>query len=282
MRIAPVLCVLLALRAGPAAAQGTCTPPADSHEAQMFAAYSVPLAYAFGEASGALPPGAVRLMLEGTYLPKIAEDLRTATFCRPGKGPENTHFLFAYPRPRMAVGLPAGFRFEASWIPPVRLNQVESNLVGLSLDRSIPIGSGGAEVVLRAHATLGLIRAPITCDEENLADPSSECFQGTKSDDHYHPNIFGAEAVYAWSLGQGKVHPFMGAGVNILHPRLQVNFTNSAGSTDSTRVEVNMTRGALLAGATWAAAGGFGLTGEIYGAPGDAVTGRVVASYTLP
>ena len=281
MRLAPVvLCISLLLRAGRAPAQGTCTPPTDSHEAQMFAAYSVPLAYAFGEASGALRPGEVHLMLEVTYLPEIAEDIRTPTICRPGKGSENTHFLSAYPRPRVAIGLPSRFRLEASWIPPVRLNEVESNLVGLSVDRSFPVGAGGAELVVRGHGTFGVISAPITCDDEDLADPSSECFQGTKSDDHYHPNIFGVEAIYSWPLG--RVRPFMGAGANILHPRLQVNFTNSAGSTDSTRVAVNMTRGALLAGATWAATGGFGLTGEIYSSPGDAVTGRVVASYRLP
>jgi hypothetical protein len=282
MRLAPaVVCIPLLLRAGLAAAQGTCTPPTNSHEAQMFAAYSVPLAYAFAGTSAPLSSGGMRLLLEGTYLPDIAEDIRTPTICRPGKGPENTDFLFAYPRPRAVVGLPGGLRLEASWIPPVRLNQVKSNLMGLSLDRGVPVGPRGAALVLRAHATFGSIRAPITCDEEDLADPSSECFQGTKSDDHYHPNIFGLEGIFAWSLGGGRARPFIGAGINILHPRFQVNFTNRFGSTDSTRVEVDMTRGALFGGATWAAAGGFGLTGEIYGAPGDAVTGRLVASYAL-
>jgi hypothetical protein len=60
-----------------------------------------------------------------------------------------------------------------------------------------------------------------------------------------------------------------------------VNFTNQFGSTDSTRVEVNLTRGALLAGATWLASPGLGLTGEIYASPGDAVTGRVALSYAI-
>jgi hypothetical protein len=275
------LSVSLLLRAAPAAAQGFCAPPKDSHEAQMFAAYSVPLAYALAESPSPLRPGAVRLGLEVTYLPDIDEQLRTATVCRPGKGPENTDFLFAYPRPRAAVGLPAGFRFEVSWIPPVRLNGVKSNLVGISLDRGIPLGSRAGELLLRAHATFGLIRAPITCDDNDLADPSSECFQGTRSDDRYHPNIFGVEGVFAWSLGGGTVRPFIGGGANVLHPRFQVNFTNQFGSLDDTRVEVDLTRGALFAGATWTPSPGLGLSGSIYAAPGDAVTGRVVLSYAV-
>ncbi|MGH7498353.1 MAG: hypothetical protein ACREL3_05830 [Gemmatimonadales bacterium] len=275
------LWVSLLFRPCTVAAQGLCTPPKDSHEAQLLAAYSVPLAYAFAGSTGTLAPGAVRLMLEGTYLPKIAEDIRTPTICRPGKGPENTDLLFAYPRPRAAIGLPGGLQLEASWVPPVRLNQVKSNLVGFSLARGFPIGASGTELMLRAHGTFGVIQGPITCDDEELADPSTECYLGTRSDDHYHPNILGVEGIFAWSLGGGRVRPFVGAGANVLHPRFQVNFTNQFGALDNTKVEVDMTRGALLGGATWVAASGLGLTGEIYGAPGDAVTGRVALSYLL-
>jgi hypothetical protein len=69
--------------------------------------------------------------------------------------------------------------------------------------------------------------------------------------------------------------------VNVLHPRFQVNFTNQFGSTDNRRVTVDLTRGALFGGATWAPAPRVGLSAEIYGSPGDAVTGRVVLSYLV-
>jgi hypothetical protein len=284
MRVSPAvlwLSLLLVPRAA-TAQQTLCAPPKDSHEAQIFAAHSVPLAYAFIEATGPLAPGSLRIIIEGTYLPKVAEDIRTATFCRPGKGPENTDFLFAFPRPRVELGLPGQFRLEASWIPPIRLDQVKSNLVGFSLGRGFPVGAHGAELTLRAHGTFGLVRAPVTCDDDDLADPVSECFLGTKSDDRYHPNIFGLEGIFAWALGGGRVRPFIGGGANFLHPRFMVNFTNRFGNVDNTRIEVNLTRGALLGGATWLAASGLGLTGEIYGVPGDAVTGRVALSYGLP
>ena len=77
------------------------------------------------------------------------------------------------------------------------------------------------------------------------------------------------------------MRPFVGGGLNLLRPRFQVNFTNQFGQLDDTKVRVNLTRGALFGGATWAAAPGLGLSGEIYGAPGDAVTGRLMASYAV-
>lgn len=281
MRSAVFAVLVLATQAPIAAAQVLCRPPSDSHEAQLFAALAVPLAYATLEAPAPLAPGAVRVAVEGTYLPDIDAETRTATVCRPGKGPEHTDLLFAFPRPRAYIGLPASVVLEASWIPPVRLNGVQTNLVGVSLARGFALNHAGSLLTLRAHGSFGRIRAAITCPEEELADPASECFQGTESDDRYHPTTLGAEGVVGWSLGQGRFRPFVGGGVNFLRPRFQVNFTNQFGVLDDTRVEVNSTRGALFGGATWVVSGGLGLSGEIYGAPGDAVTGRVMASYGL-
>lgn len=281
MRCIALVPTLLALSAAVAEAQVLCTPTKDSHEAQLFAALAVPLAYATAEAPGALAPGRVRVGLEGTYLPNIDETTRTATQCRPGKGPEHTDLLFAFPRPRATVGLPGGLQLEASWIPPIRLNGVQSNLLGVALSRGIALGAGRTALTIRAHGTVGRVRAAITCPDEELDNPTSECFQGTRSDDRYHPNSAGLEGVVGWALGGGRVRPFVGGGVNLLRPRFQVNFTNQFGQLDDTKVEVNLTRGALFGGATWAIGRGVDLSGEIYGAPGDAVTGRLLASYAF-
>jgi hypothetical protein len=258
-----------------------CFPSKNSNEAQLFAAFSVPLAYSIAEAPEEVRPGEVRAGLEATYLPNIDEEIRTPTTCRPGKGPETTDLLFALPRPRVSVSLPGGLVLQASWVPPVPLNGVKANLVGASLQRGFQVSRKTPLVTLRAHGTFGLIRAPITCGDQALQDPSSVCFQGTRSDDHYHPNIFGLEGTLSWSLGDGRIRPFLGGGVNVLHPRFQVNFTDQFGVPDNRKVEVDLTRGALFGGATWAPASKITLSGQIYASPGDAVTGRVMASYTL-
>jgi hypothetical protein len=284
-----VACGLLAALAGlavfariaAAQSQEDCFPPKDSHEAHLFADLAVPLAFSTAEAPSQMAPGAVRLGVEATYLPNIDAETRTPTICRPGKGPEHTDLLFAVPRPRVAVGLPAGFVLEGSWVPPVRLNGVKADLLGVSLERSIPLGRAGSLLALRAHAAFGLIQAPVTCNDAALQDPNSECFQGTRSDDRYHPNTFGAEGVVSWPIDGGRFRPFLGGGLNVLHPRFQVNFTNQFGFTDNRKVEVDLTRGAILAGATWAAVRGLAVTGEIYSSPSDAVTGRLVGSYAI-
>jgi hypothetical protein len=272
---------LLLTHPGLAAAQRDCFPPDDSNEAQLFAAFSAPLAFSLLEAPAGPEPGAVRVGLEGTYLPNIDQEIRTPTICRPGKGPEDTDLLFGFARPRVRVGLPAGLSAEASWVPPIRLNGAKANLVGLSLQRAMRLGRGGMLLGVRLHGTFGVIRAPITCNDEALQDENSECYQGTRSDDSYHPNIVGAEVALGWVVGGGRIHPFVGAGLNLLYPRFRVNFTNRFGDLDDSRVEVDLTRGAIFGGATWAASRVLGVTGEIYASPGDAVTGRVMLSYAL-
>jgi hypothetical protein len=103
------LCILILPPLELAAQQITCSPPKDSHEAQLFAAFSVPVAYSVAEQPNALASGRLRVGIEGTYLPNIDPEIRAATICRPGKGPESTNQLAAFPRPRAALGLLVGY-----------------------------------------------------------------------------------------------------------------------------------------------------------------------------
>jgi len=163
----------------------------------------------------------------------------------------------------------------------VRVNGVKANLGAVALGRGFPLGQGlGIPMLgIRLHATFGLVEAPIVCNDAELADATSECFQGTRSNDKYHPGIYGGEASLGWLLAGGRVRPFVGGGINLLRPRFQVQFLNRLGDFDSTRVEVNLTRGVGFAGLTWQTAGGFGVGGEIYAAPADALTARLALSY---
>ena len=264
---------------GTAAAQGDCFPPKDSHEARTLATASVPLVLSPLGAPALVSRTTLRLGLEGATVPSPDAVTRTPTICRPGKGPERIDFLFAIPRPRLDVLLPAGLGLEVGWIPPVRVNGVRANVLGLALGGRIPLG--GMTLGLRGHATVGLIRAPITCDTEALGDPTSECFNGTRSDDRFHPNIFGADATLGFALAGGRLRPYAGAGLNLLHPRFQVNFTNSQGSTDNRKIEVNLARGVAFAGMSWAPGARWELAGELYVSPADAVSGRVAVRRSL-
>jgi hypothetical protein len=178
------------------------------------------------------------------------------------------------------VQLPAGFALEASWTPPLRVAQVKANLGGVALSWTGPVGRRGVLLGLRAHAAFGVIHAPITCDDDALADASSPCYQGTRSNDAFHPNVAGLEAVAAWPLG-ARLRPFLGAGYNRLAPRFRVNFTNQFGDVDRTRVIVDLNRAVLFAGATWQLGRLLDLSGAIYSAPSDAVTARLTGRIRL-
>jgi hypothetical protein len=196
------------------------------------------------------------------------------------KGPENTDLVFAVPRPRASLTLPAGFSVEASWIPPLRISEAKANLVGVALSHTTPLNHGSVLLDLRAHGTFGVIHGPITCDDAALQDANSECYLGTRSDDAFKPNMVGLQVAVGWRLGR-TIRPYIGGGYNHLAPRFQVNFTNAAGSTDRRKVTVDLERAALFAGASWQATSRVELSGEIYSAPTDAVTGRVAGRIRL-
>ncbi|HEX9164581.1 MAG TPA: hypothetical protein VF862_01620 [Gemmatimonadales bacterium] len=270
----PRLGLLAVLLAAPAAAQEDCYPGPESNEAKTLAILSVPLAFAPLRAPARPESGAVEVALEISAIPTIDSATRTPTICRPGKGPENTDLLFALFRPRVLVGLPGGLALDLSWIPPIRVNGVKANLVGLALGKTLGIGAS-VTVGLRAHGTFGEIRAPVTCPEEALEDPDSACYGGIESDDRYRPNIFGGDVTAALRLAGGTLRPYLGAGYNRLEPRFQVQFTNRAGELDDRKVIVDLDRGVIFGGLDWAASGRLALSGEVYAAPVDAVTGRI-------
>jgi len=157
---------------------------------------------------------------------------------------------------------------------------VKANLFGLALARNVGL-TKGMTAALRAHATFGSVRAPVTCDRDALRDPASECFHGEVSDDRFSPNIFGLDASVGWSMAGGRLHPYVGTGYSRLQPRFQVNFTNQFGFTDHTEVAVDLDRVAFFGGAGWQLGTGLELTGELYAVPADAVTGRLVVRRAL-
>jgi hypothetical protein len=273
-----VLALLLWALPSRLAAQYVCRPGAESNEARTLAIFAVPLAFGPGA-----PPGGqtgITLGLEATRMPSVDPATATPTICRPGKGPENTDLLPALARPRIGVPLPLGLALEASWVPPIRVNGVKANLIGLALAKHLGNADGFAAAI-RAHATFGSVRAPVTCDRKALADPTSECFHGTVSDDRLSPNIVGLDVSVGWAMARGRLRPYIGSGYSRLMPRFEVNFTNQFGDVDRTHVDVTLDRIAFFGGAAWQFSEHLAVTGEIYAVAADAATGRLVIRRTL-
>ena len=117
MRVLFATAVLVAGLSGVAAGQ-TCEPAKDSHEADLFAHFSVPLAFSVAQGPRVARPGTVTISLEGTYLPDVSDETATPTTCRPGKGPENVNLVPGFVRPRLRFALANGTYLEVSWVPP--------------------------------------------------------------------------------------------------------------------------------------------------------------------
>ncbi len=256
-----------------AAAQGDCFPGAASNEAKTLAIFAVPLAFGRGSAPEVFP--GFRAGVELAFLPNVDDATATPTICRPGKGPENTNLLFALPRPRLGLPLPFGLALQASWVPPVRVRGVKAHLFGISVEKAFG-DLDGLVAAVRAHATFGSVRAPITCGDEAREDPASECFGGSRSDDRLRPNIMGVDVAVGGPVAEGRLRPYGGVGYNRLQPRFQVNYTNQLGELDDRRVEVDLDRFVMFGGATWQTTDRLSVTGELYAVPADAITGRVI------
>jgi hypothetical protein len=244
------------------------------------AIFAVPLAFSGSASPARIPPGRLHLGLEVSSVPNVDPATATPTFCRPDKGPENTDLLLAMPRPRAWLSLPAGFQVEASWAPPIRVAEVKANLFGLALSRATALPRNGAVLSIRVHGSFGVIKAPVTCNDPALQDATSICYQGTRSDDEFRPNVVGVEAAVGWQLGR-SVRPYLGAGYNHLAPRFRVNFTDQFGETDRRRVSADLDRGAIFAGLGWRATAALELNAELYAVPADAMTARVVGRIRL-
>jgi hypothetical protein len=274
----------LALAAVPASAQ--CKPPQNSNEAKLLAFYSAPVSFSVDAAPEHVAPWSVRVSLEVEPMPTPNDEIEQTHLCFESKG-ENTRLSPIFGRPRVTIGLPAGFVFEGSYVPPIHLYDAEPNLGSFALSRvtrlpSAPWG-GALSLMVRAHGTVGQVRGPITCPQKGLQtdDEGDPCFGTVPSKDTFHPYMVGGEGAFTLTTRDQRWAFYAGGGVNFLRPRFQTGFTDGNGVTDSTKVEVNLTRGTVFGGVTAHVTHAFELSAQVYSQPADVTTVRFSAGYIL-
>ncbi|HEX9052486.1 MAG TPA: hypothetical protein VF841_18310 [Anaeromyxobacter sp.] len=157
------------------------------------------------QAPGALRPGALDASLEAVTIPRIDG---TTGSKRQITASDRTP---VFPRPRLAVGLPApeGFRAFAglSYIPPVPVREVSTNAA--AAEAGLAWAPGPLRVGLRAHALWARARAPVT-------DPATR--------DVLEARAWGAElsAGAPLEIAGARVEPYAGAGLVALRGRFRV------------------------------------------------------------
>jgi len=277
-----LLGAVLGLLLAPVTAQAQsfiCRPSAGSNEATLLTHYSVPLTFGAALPSPSLRPGEVALALEAAWLSTPPADVRRSGDCYVDKA-QNTNLSPVLPRPRVAVGLPAGFMVEASLLPPVTVADVTPLLVGMALAYAAPIGTR-ATLHARAHGTIGYVDGPVTCARSALQNnPFAPCFGDTPSNDRYAPNVYGGELLLDWSL-RGAWSGALGVGAVHARPDFQVNFTNGAGVRDGTRVRFDETAASFTAGLSRRLGARTALGVMAYAVPGQTATVRMTGQWRV-
>jgi hypothetical protein len=113
-------------------------------------------------------PGSIEVAIEASQVPHLSAAERTVGFN--GLKEEDLNRLPVLVRPRVTVGLPAAFALEVGYVPPVRIDGTEPNLLALALERSFHEGErwswGG-----RLFGQIGQVEGDLTCSEEDASIP---------------------------------------------------------------------------------------------------------------
>lgn len=264
------------------AAAAQCRPPASSHEARLLAFYEAPALFSMGSAPEKVAPGAVSVGGEAIPVPSPDPAITHPSFCYQYTT-NNTKLAPLFARPRIIVGLPAGFALEGSYVPPVSVSNARVTIgsVALSRTQSMFVGPGSVLLQLRAHGTLGRIHGPITCPRASLQldAPAAPCYGTAPSRDSYDPKSLGVELAAGTQLGRLDV--YAGGGANRLDPRFRAGFTDALGNVDHTTVDVALVRGVAYGGATLHLRRELAISGQLYMVPADVSTVRLGVSYRL-
>jgi len=282
--------VVVALLTGSARATlAQCVPPANSDEARLLAHYEAPIVFATADMPVILPLGGIALTGEIVGVPAPSAAINKADYCYAAKQ-EDSHLSPVLPRLRLAVGLPAGFAVEGSYLPPVTVDKARPNLGSLALSYTRLLlapaaGVPGPTVVFaaRLHGTMGSVVGPITCPATALQQTQSgqPCYGTQASSDTFHPTSGGAEATVG-AATHGGLGVFAGSGYTWLAPHFRVGFTDLNGATDRTLVEVDLRRAAVFGGLSVRIISALDAAAEVYSVPADLTTWRLSARYRLP
>ncbi len=263
-----------------AAAQ--CKVKTDSNEGKLLAFYTAPIVFSMATAPKEMRPGSIRIGAEGEYIPKPDRAIEQTGACFTQKS-EATSLSPVFGRPRITIGGPFGFAFEAAYLPPVTIARAKPNLFSFAVSqaRHLAIGPAlsGTTLMARVHGTFGNVKGAITCPRSQLqqSSPSSPCYGSSPSKDTFHPDMFGGEIAAGFAPGSGGLSFYAGAGANRIDPHFQVGFTDANGNVDATEVQLEkpLTRGSVFGGVTAVLRQVLDVGLQVYSVPSDATLFRL-------
>jgi hypothetical protein len=255
----------------------------DDPEGRLIGFYSAALLFSPLGAPERARSWALDAGLEVGYVPQLSKSQRTAFQDKP----EATNLAPVLPRPRVSLVLPGAFHGHVSWVPPIRIFDVEANLFSVAVTRALE--PRGITIAPRLLATWGKVRGSITCFEDLIHGTESEAVyyqqicNSRTSDDHFKPRHFAAEVLVSRAVSRLPFLPYGGIGVLREKTIFDIGVRRSDGSRDPDHpiLELRATRPYGFLGGTVNAWRSTRFTGELFYAPGSLFTARVFAGVHL-
>jgi hypothetical protein len=263
--------VLVSTLSVPARAQGDAQEvDFDSTEAWALKYFAAVSTFTPLRAPRLLEPWTVDLTFELDWVPYLSEEERRVGFG--GTKVEDLNKLPVFARPRVLVGLPAGFAAELSWVPPVEVSGVEANLLAAAVERPL-LDTATWSLGLRAYGQLGEVTGDFTCPEDAASYPpgSEQNPYGCEapSSDTSTLDYWGVAVTAGRRVGEsGDLHFALGATANDLE--FQVDAITYGFHDRSHLVTDGWTYWATAGGGWWLSEN-LWLGGELYYSPLEVV-----------
>lgn len=251
-------------------------------EGRLLAFYSASMA--FSPAGIAPDESRLSVSLEVSHVPSLNEAQRRPSIDKP----ESTNLAPFFPRPRAALRL-GRWGIEASYIPPLRVFEVEAHLASVSI-LGPSVRAGGLSIRPRLWGTLGRVRGAMTCSRTEMIGRGTDrelyyntVCRGRESDDWFEPRVVAGEAVAQKSLGRGGNRVYAVAGARLDRTRFDIGVLTFEGARDGDHPILQLRtfrpHGAL--GASWRVRRGVDAGGELFYAPGSLLTARVSGRWVV-
>lgn len=251
-------------------------------EGRLLAFYSA--AMAFSPAGTAPDESRFSVSLEVSHVPSLNEAQRRPSIDKP----ESTNLAPFFPRPRGALRI-GSWTAEASWIPPMRVFDVEANLVSAAIVApSLKVGT--FSIAPRAWGTYGRVRGSMTCSTQTMLGHGADLelyyatvCHGRESDDWFEPRMVAGEGIISKSLGAngGRVYAVLGARVDRTRFDIGVLTQEGARDADHPILQLRTARPHGALGASFRVRRGVLAGGELFYAPGSILTARVSGQWMV-
>jgi hypothetical protein len=254
----------------------------DDPEGRLLAFYSA--AMAFSPAGIAPDESRLSVSLEISHVPYLNRAQRRPSIDKP----ESTNLAPFFPRPRAAVRL-GSWGAEVSWIPPMRVFDVEANLASAAI-LGPPARVGRLSLRPRVWGTIGRVRGAMTCSIAEMVGqgPDLELYYNTvcyghESDDWFEPRVGAGEVVAQASLGDGGSRAYAVVGARIDRTRFDIGVITRQDTRDADHpiLELRTVRPHGGVGASWRVRRGMYAGGELFYAPGSLVTARLSGRWAI-